>query len=185
MQAARRPAGLAGLVLQSPLVSTQVWLKDARILKDAMPPATRELLDKCDIPGAAPAADCEAATDAFNARHVRLRESPPAIAAYKAALPRSFSPAIYNHMWGRAEFTASGSLKDYDGRPLLRKLDGKRTLFLAGEHDEARPETVKALAAMVPGGAAFTEIPNAAHSAMNDNPAAYLAVLRPWLAARD
>ena len=183
--AARQPKPLAGVVLQSPLVSTEVWLKDARALKDAMPPAIRSLLDGCDTPGFAPKEQCDAATDAFYTRHVRMREPPAAVAAYKAALPRSFSQGIYNHMWGRAEFTASGTLKDYDGRRLLARLDGKRSLFVAGEHDEARPATVKALAAMVPGGADFAEIADAAHSIMNDNPAAYLAVLRPWLAARD
>ncbi|KAB7649048.1 proline iminopeptidase-family hydrolase [Polymorphobacter fuscus] len=183
--AARRPAALAGLVLQSPLVSTEVWLRDARILKDAMPPAVRDLLDRCDTPAAAPAADCDAATDAFNARHVRMRAPPSEVAAYKAALPRSFSPDIYNHMWGRAEFTATGTLRSYDGRPLLARLDGRRTLFVAGEHDEARPETVRGFAAAVPGGADFAMVADAAHSVMNDNPAAFLAVLRPWLAARD
>ena len=183
--AARQPAELAGLVLQSPLVSTEVWLKDARTLKDSMPPGVRALLDRCDTPGAAPNADCDAATDAFNARHVRLRAPPPAIAAYKAALPRSFSEGIYNHMWGRAEFTSTGTLRDYDGRPLLAKLDGKRTLFMAGEHDEARPATVAGFARVVPGGADFAEVPDAAHSMVNDNPAGFLKVLRPWLAARD
>ena len=39
-------------------------------------------------------------------------------------MPVSFSGDIYNHMWGRAEFTASGTLKDYDGRALLARLDG-------------------------------------------------------------
>lgn len=182
---AQRPPALAGLVLQSPLVSTELWLQDARVLKDRMPVATRELLDRCDTPGAAPKADCDAATDAFYARHVRLRTPPAVVEAYREALPRSFSEDIYNYMWGRAEFTATGTLKNYDGRPLLARLDGKRTLFVAGQHDEARPGTVKAFAAAVPGGADFVEIPDAAHSVMNDNPAAYLAALRPWLAARD
>jgi L-proline amide hydrolase len=183
--AARGPAGLAGLVLQSPLISTELWLHDARALKNAMPPAVRDLLDRCDTPGAAPKPDCDAATNAFYARHVRLHAPPDAIAAYKAALPRSFSDAIYNHMWGRAEFTASGTLKGYDGRPLLGALDGKRTLFVAGQHDEARAETVAAFARTVPGKADFAEIPDAAHSVMNDNPSGFLSVLRPWLTARD
>ena len=151
--AAQRPKALAGLVLQSPLVSTAVWLQDARALKDAMPPAIRDLLDRCDVAGAAPKADCDAATDAFYARHVRLYSPPAAIAAYRAALPRSFSAGIYNAMWGRAEFTSTGTLGDYDGRPLLQRLDGKRTLFVAGEFDEARPATVAAFARAVPGGA--------------------------------
>ena len=98
-------------------------------------------------------------------------------------MPRSFSPDVYNHMWGRAEFTASGTLKDYDGRALLKRLDGKRTLFVAGEHDEAIPSTIAAFAREA--GATFRDIPGAAHTALNDNPDAYLAILRPWLAAHD
>lgn len=181
--AARRPAELASAIIQSPLVSTDIWIRDANRLKDAMPPETRRLLYLCDTPGAAPQADCEAATDAFYARHVRRFEPPPAVQAYKDALPRSFSPDIYNHMWGRAEFTASGTLKDYDGRALLKRLDGKRTLFVAGEHDEAIPSTIAAFARQAD--AAFREVPGAGHTAMNDNPEAYLAILRPWLAAHD
>lgn len=183
--AARRPKELGGLVLQSPLVSTATWLRDAQLLKDAMPPAVRDLLDKCDVPGAAPKADCDAATAAFYDAHVRLRAPPPEIAAYRSAMPRSFSDGIYNHMWGRAEFTSSGTLRDYDGEALLAKLDAARTLFVAGEFDEARPETVALFAQTVPGGAAFAKIADAAHSIVNDNPAALLGVLRPWLAGVD
>nr|WP_310522706.1 proline iminopeptidase-family hydrolase [Polymorphobacter sp.] len=183
--AAQRPAGLAGLVLQSPLVSTEVWLRDARALKDAMPAGVRDLLDRCDVAGAVPQAECDAATEAFYARHVRMLEPPAAVAAYKAGLPRSFSEGIYHHMWGRAEFTASGTLRDYDGRGLLARLDGRRTLFVAGEFDEARPETVRGFAHDVPGGAGFAEVAGAAHSVMNDAPTAYVGLLRGWLAARD
>ncbi|MFW2831146.1 proline iminopeptidase-family hydrolase [Sphingomonas sp. ID0503] len=178
---ARRPPQLASLILQSPLISTDLWLKDASILKERMPPETRAMLDRCDGPNPPPAAGCEAATDAFYARHVRMRPPSPAIEAYRAALPRSFSPAIYNAMWGRAEFTATGSLKDYDGRPLLARLDGRRTLFVAGEHDEARPETVADFAREVPH-ASFAMIPDAAHSIMNDNGPAFVARLRRWFA---
>jgi proline iminopeptidase/L-proline amide hydrolase len=37
----------------------------------------------------------------------------------------------------------------------------------------------------VPGGARFELVPDAAHSVMNDNPAAYVALLRRWLAGQD
>jgi proline iminopeptidase/L-proline amide hydrolase len=176
---------LASLVLQSPLVSTPLWLRDARRLKDTMPAPIRALLDRCDVPGAVPQDQCDAATAAFYARYVRLRTPPPAIAAYRDALPRSFSEAIYTHMWGRAEFTASGTLKAYDGTPLLQRLDARRTLFVAGAQDEAIPATVASFARAVPGGARFAEVPDAAHSIMNDNPAGYLALLRPWLTEHD
>lgn len=181
--AGRRPKLLASAILQSPLVSTEIWLRDARRLVDTMPPETRRLLVACDTPGAAPKEACDAATEAFYARYVRRAEPPSEVAAYRAALPRSFSPDIYNHMWGRAEFTATGTLKHYDGRPLLTRLDGRRTLFVAGEHDEALPATVAGFARTAR--AAYRTVPDAAHVILNDNPAAYLAVLRPWLAAHD
>ena len=180
---ATRPAALAGLVLQSPLVSTDVWLKDAALLKAGMPGDVRALLDACDTPGAAPASACDAATDAFYARHVRQVLPPPAIAAYRDALPAPFAAGLYNHMWGRAEFTCTGTLKDYDGRPLLKRLNGARSLFVAGIDDEARPATIAGFAQAA--GARFAEIPGAAHSIMLDNPAAYLALLRPWLQRMD
>ena len=181
---ARRPPALAGLILQSPLISTASWLGDAHRLINAMPPAIRDVLYRCDQPEAADDPDCDHAIDAFYRRHLYLNDPTPAIAAYKAALPRSFSQDIYAYMWGRAEFTARGTLRDYDGTDLLARLDGRRTMFVAGEHDEATPETVAAFAQRVPG-ADFATIPDAAHLVMSDNPTAYLARLRPWLARQD
>ena len=180
---ARQPEVLAGLVLQSPLISTESWLADANRLKDAMPPDIRDLLYRCDTPGAANEEECARATEAFYRRHIHLADPPPEIARYRAALPRSFSPDIYHHMWGRAEFTASGTLRHYDGTPLLARLDGRRTLFVTGEADEALPETVAAFAARA--GAEFAIVPDAAHFAFNDNPHAFLAKLRPWLLRQD
>ncbi|MFD1612141.1 proline iminopeptidase-family hydrolase [Sphingomonas tabacisoli] len=181
--AAQRPAELASAIIQSPLVSTPIWMRDANALKDAMPPEIRRLLYLCDTPGAAPQAECDAATDAFYARHVRRFAPPPEIEAYRAALPRSFSPDVYHHMWGRAEFVATGTLKDYDGTALLKRLDPKRTLFVAGEYDEAVPTTVASFAKQA--GARFETVPGAAHTIMNDNPEAYLTLLRAWLRSHD
>lgn len=183
--AARRPAALVGLILQSPLISTAIWLQDAAILKAAQPPEIQRLLDACDTPGSAPQIECDTATAAFYASHVRRHDVPPANAAYAQTVRKSSDNRIYEAMWGHAEFTASGSLSSYDGSPLLASLDGQRTLFLAGTHDEARPATINAFAARVPGGAAFREIPDAAHTIWNDNPRALISVLRPWLAARE
>ncbi|WP_439547351.1 proline iminopeptidase-family hydrolase [Sandarakinorhabdus sp.] len=180
---ATRPAPLASLILQSPLVATDVWLQDAALLKAGMPAEVRDLLDRCDVAGAAPQKACDAATDAFYARHVRRVAPPKAFAVYRDALPVPFAANLYNHMWGRAEFTCTGTLKDYDGRPLLTKLDGRRTLFVAGEHDEARPETITRFAGAA--GAMMATAPDAAHSIMLDNPGWYLALLRQWLARQD
>lgn len=179
---ARQPTALAGLILQSPLIATAAWLADASRLKEAMPADVRALLDLCEIPGAAGEDACARATEAFYRRHVYLADPPPTIAAYRAA-SGEFNADVYRHMWGRAEFSASGTLRDYDGRPLLERLDGQRTLFLTGEADEATPATVASFARDA--GAAFAVIPDAAHFALSDNPRTYLAIMRPWLLRQD
>lgn len=181
---ARRPAGVASLVLQSPLVSTRSWLADANLLLRRLPAQTQATIAACDRPAPPPRPACEAATDAFYARFVRRAPVRAENQAYRNALPIPFSTRIYEAMWGRTEFVSTGTLRDYDGESLLARLDGTRTLFVTGQHDEARPATVHGFAERVPG-AAFAVIEGAAHAIFNDNPEAYLALLRRWFARMD
>lgn len=88
-------------------------------------------------------------------------------------------------MWGKSEFVATGTLRDYDGTPLLATLDGARTLFMVGQYDEARPVTALRFAAQVPGGAELAVIPGAAHGTLSDRPAETVGILRAWLARHD
>lgn len=181
---ARRRPGTASLIAQSPLVSTRSWLADANALRAALPPATRNILAACEEDVGPPPTICATATDAFYARHVRRHAVPPVIEAYRAAQPRRAGDIVYQRMWGASEFVATGLLKNYDGEPLLARLDGSRTLFVCGEYDEARPSTVGAFAARVPG-ARFEVVPGAAHLITIDRPNAYLALLRGWLRRHD
>jgi proline iminopeptidase/L-proline amide hydrolase len=87
-------------------------------------------------------------------------------------------------MWGPTEFVATGTLKDYDGEPLLAKLDGRRTLILVGQHDEARPITAAAFAERVPN-MEFGVVPGAAHWIFGDRPDDTIALLRGWLSRHD
>ena len=75
-------------------------------------------------------------------------------------------------------------MRDYDGEPLLAKLDGPRTLFIGGQYDEARPATLAGFAARVPG-AEFATVPGAAHGLFSDRPQETVALLRAWLARQD
>jgi proline iminopeptidase/L-proline amide hydrolase len=104
--------------------------------------------------------------------------------AYRTSEGRGFNAKLYETMWGRSEFVATGTLKDYDGEPLLAKLDGARTLFIGGQYDEARPATLQAFAARVPG-AEFAVVPGAAHGFFGDRPVETLGTLRGWLARHD
>lgn len=181
---ARRPTALAGLVLASPLISTRSWLADARALIGELPTSIQEELRRCGaLTLPAPPPSCDEPTRAFYAAFNRREPPAPDIKAYTGQ-GRGFNAELYRAMWGASEFVSTGTLKDYDGEPLLAKLEGKRTLFLCGQYDEARPVTVGAFGARVPG-AGFGVVPGAAHGLFNDRPAETIGMLRAWLAQQD
>lgn len=181
--AARRPEGLLSTILQSPLVSTRSWIDDANRLRTLLPADTQATLTACEASAPPPAATCETATRAFYAAFNRRDPAPPGIGAYARALPVPFNRRLYETMWGASEFVSTGTLSDYDGEPLLARLDGARTFFVVGQYDEARPATVADFATRA--GASFAVIEDAAHGILNDNPEAFLPTLRRWLGAHD
>ena len=180
----RRPAELAGLVLASPLISTRSWIADADALRAGLPPDVQATLKKCS-PTAPMTSACDKATDSYYAHYLRRNSQADGMSAYEAAHPTlKFNLQIYQAMWGSSEFVATGTLRGYDGEPKLANLDGPRTLFIDGQYDEARPATLGAFAARVPG-AAFAVVPNAGHLFYQDSPEEALGILRPWLRKQD
>lgn len=181
---ARGPAELAGLVLASPLISTRSWIADANALRAGLPTEVQETLNKCDARAPITSA-CEKATYNYYDHYLRREAQADGMRAYEAAHPSlKFNLQVYRTMWGSSEFAVTGTLRDYDGEPKLAKLDGLRTLFVDGQYDEARPATLGAFAARVPG-AAFAVIPNAGHLFYQDSPEEALGILRPWLRKQD
>jgi len=178
---ARRPAALCGLALASPLVSTRSWIVDADVLRRQLPADAQAKIATCDT---APGPVCDAGTAAFYRAFNGREPSTMAASLYARAHPGGFNPKLYNAMWGASEFVSTGSLRDYDGEPLLANLDGKRTLFIGGQYDEARPATLAGFAARVPG-AEFATVPGSAHGLFADRPQETVALIRGWLARQD
>jgi proline-specific peptidase len=182
--AARRPQALAGLALAGPLISTRSWLRDAAALRRRLPAPVQAELDRCETAAPPPGERCEAAANAFYGAFNRREPPNEAMAAYRKANGRGSNQTLNETMWGKTEFVSTGTLKAYNGEPLLARLDGPRTLFIVGQYDQARPETVGAFAARVPG-AEFAVVPGAAHGIFSDRPAETMALLRAWLARHD
>jgi len=182
--AARRPAGLASVILESPLISTRSWIADANILRTQLSPEIQATLNRCERPSPPAAATCDAATNDFYAHFLARRPRDPARAAYARALPVPRNDRLYETMWGSSEFVSTGTLRTYDGEPLLARLDGARTFFVCGQYDEARPATLAGFAARVPG-ASFAAIEDAGHAILNDNPETLLFHLRRWMRSHD
>ena len=178
---ARRPAALRGLAMASPLVSTKSWIADANALRATLPAAVQAQIASCDT---GPSRGCDDGVNAFYRAFNGREPAKPAAIAYAGAHPNGFNPKLYNAMWGPSEFACTGSLKDYDGEPLLAKLDGRRTIFLGGQYDEARPTTLAGFAARVPG-AEYATIPGSAHGIFADRTLETVALIRGWLARQD
>lgn len=182
---ARRPDALAGLCLASPLISTRSWLGDTNALRRTLPDEIQTELSACETPAPPPVDRCSAAEMEFNRRFGRRQQRPEALVAYLGRAGNlAFNTDVYRAMWGTTEFTATGTLKTYDGEALLARLDGPRTLFLVGQYDEHRPITAALFAERVPE-AEFAVVPGAAHSLHIDRPDETVAVLRAWLRRQD
>ncbi len=181
---ARRPKELAGLVLASPLISSHSWIADAHALRIKLPADVQDILIRCEGDRPPSPAACRKAENSFYAAYHRREPSPQAMKLYSHPDDRGFNMKLYQTMWGGNEFTATGTLRDYDGEPLLARLDGKRTLLMVGQYDEARPVTALAFSERVDG-AELAVVPGAAHSLFQDRPDETVAILRGWLARQD
>ena len=181
---ARRPPELAGLVLGSPLISTRSWIADANALRKRLPGNVQATLRTCDPPRPVTPA-CEAATNVFYANFNGREPRSDAYAAYVRSHPElGPNKRLYETMWGSSEFISTGTLRNYNGEPLLSKLEGAHTLLVVGQYDEARPVTLAGFAERIHG-AEFAVVPGAAHGFFRDRPEESLGILRPWLRQQD
>jgi proline iminopeptidase/L-proline amide hydrolase len=181
---AKRPKALAGLILASPLISTRSWLGDANALVAKLPATVRSDLKACDSPQPPADAVCQASTMEFYKAFNRREPASPAMKAYNGPPAPGPNRQLYETMWGKSEFVSTGTLKSYDGEPLLAKLDGPHTLFIVGQYDEARPVTAAQFADRVPG-SELAVVPGAAHGILSDRPIESISLLRAWLDRQD
>jgi pimeloyl-ACP methyl ester carboxylesterase len=86
-------------------------------------------------------------------------------------------------MWGPSEIKATGTLRDYDGEPLLKRIAAP-TLVQCGEFDEISPAACKLVAARIKG-AVTAVIPDSGHSTAVDGTEAYLRSVGGFTSAHD
>jgi proline iminopeptidase len=170
-------AGVRSVTLAGPLLSTPRWIEDARALVAQLPEPQRRAIAEAEAAGRYDTPAFAAANDSFSVRFNRRR--PPSAAAAADCEGSPGNDRMYRAMWGPSEFSATGTLRDYDRSPRLGELR-LPVLLMAGEHDEARPSTMEAFRAAIPG-ARVAIIAGAAHGMMNDEPAATAAAVRAFL----
>jgi proline iminopeptidase len=174
------PTGVLSVTLVGPLVGTDRWLRDANALVSQLSEGSQSAIRDA-------VASEDFTSDAFAAANTDFlsqfgSRSPGALAGVRECATRPPGDSgLYEYMWGPSEFLSTGTLRDYDRIDRLPELN-LPVLFLGGEYDEARPETMREFQALVPG-SALTIIRDAGHVSNVDQPEAFNAAVNEFLAA--
>ena len=167
---------LSSFIFSSPCLSAKRWKMDADKLIALLPSKVRQDIHRCESRNETNSSKYKAAVRLYTSRHLFRGKDEP--------IGRKLSNAGFNFegylkMWGPSEFKPTGLLRTFSRERELRKFTVP-SLFLCGEHDEARPETVRYYADQVPI-SRFAVVKGAAHNLALENPAAYLGIIRKFL----
>ena len=186
--AAAYPERTVSAVLSGTFISTPHWIMGTNLLIRDLPDEVRDTIVACESAAPPPAETCDPATAAFYREYNGRPDAPAATPAQRAYRERyageGWNAALYNAMWGPSEFSARGTLVSYDGTPLLSRVDGSKLLFMVGQHDEARIDTVQDFVTLAEG-AELAVVPGGSHSFLSERPEVTEAIWRDWLARKD
>jgi proline iminopeptidase len=149
------------------MLSTPDWIEDAKFLLSQMPIHLQDTINKYEALRNYTAPAYLAATDSFYSRHLS-RKSWPLIPNIECENVPELNEQIYNFMWGPTEFTATGTLIDFDRTDDLDTIE-EPILFVTGEFDEALPERMYEYQKLSKN-ASVEIIDDAAHKTMIDQP---------------
>ena len=170
------PEGIKGIILASPALSGKLWIRDSQLLLNQLPDSLQQVIRKYEKLKDFHAPEYQKAMMVYYKKHI-ARKLP-----WSADIDSTFQylgEEVYTFMNGPSEFTFTGTMQYYDATDRLHKIKVP-TLFICGEYDEARPETTKYYASLVPN-SKFAVIKDAAHMTMQDNPKQDLKEIRNFL----
>jgi proline iminopeptidase len=176
----KHPEGIKALIFNSPYFTTSLWKADADTLIMTLPDSVQRAIHTGEQTGDFESASYQMANEVY-AKNFGIRKT--RLTSELDTVQASGSKFIYNYMWGPTEFTATGTLKAYDNLDALEDVTVP-TLFITGEFDEARPETVRYFQSMVPG-SKFVMIEGAGHGTMHDNRAQNIGAIKTFLDSLD
>lgn len=146
--AARRPAGLRGLVIANSPASYVLWRQEMDVLRAQLPPGVDEVLRRHEAAGSTDSEEYQSASKAFYDRHVCRIDPWPRdyLASFMEAVD---NPTVYRTMNGPNEFHVIGTLRDWSVQDVLPDI-AVPTLLISGRHDEATPVTVQPYQDLIP-----------------------------------
>jgi len=174
------PKHVKGIIFSSPYFSTKRWIKDANKLVKKLPDSVQQIIKINEKNKTFDNPRYKEAVNLFYAKHLRRKERPQ---SRKDSANMFFGTNVYEYMWGPSEFTATGTLLNYDRIDKLQEVDVP-TLFMTGTYDEARPETVKNYQRLV-SGSEYVEISEAGHATLNDNQSQTIKAVKRFIDSLD
>ncbi len=171
----KRPAGVKGLVLCGPLLSTARWDADQRENIALMPGNIRKAIEHGERESDY-GEHYQVAMVAYYNKHVcRLDPWPDYLQEALAKL----NTDVYLTMWGPSEFTITGNLRSLDLLPELQRIT-QPVLLVCGDRDEAGVKTVKDYQMAFPD-AEMAVIPNASHLHQIEQPSIFKLIVNLFL----
>jgi proline iminopeptidase len=171
-----RPIGIKSLIFSGPLFSTKLHLKSVNQLKVNLPAAIRDTLLLHEKNGTIHSASFQKAYEEFAKLHwCRIFPFPKQIEE-SMNHPASNSFKI---MWGEYEFYCPGNLANFERTDVLHQIKVP-TLFTCGRYDLNTPQITNAYARQVKGSEFFV-FEKSAHMTMNEEPDAYVTVVKNFL----
>lgn len=170
------PNGIRALILASPCTNIRLWMNDADTLISTLPDSIQFYIKqsikniKLDSVKMKEAIDCY-----YDSFYTRKQPTTADVDSSRS----QFGINVYEYMWGKEDFFASGTLRDYDKTGNLDKIKIP-TLYITGEFDAARPNTVKYYHGLTPN-SKFVIIKNAGHITMHDNPKENIEAIRTFI----
>ncbi len=177
-----QPQGVASLTIASSPASMKQWVAEANRLRELLPADVQKTLLEHEIAGTTNSQQYKDATKVFNDRHV-CRLLP-----YPDYVKRSFDfldegGEVYNTMNGPNEFHVIGTIRDWDVRASLGKINAP-TLVTSGRHDEATPLIAETVKNGIPG-AQWVIFENSSHSSHVEEADRYMQVLAQFISQYD
>ena len=86
---------------------------------------------------------------------------------------------VYEYMWGKSEFSCTGTLAHHDSTPLLAKINVP-VLYISGQYDSGTPQAAFYYCSKTPNGEVAV-LPGCGHSLIVERPVEFNTILTEYL----
>ncbi len=172
----KKPAGVVSLIFSGPCLSASRWITDQHAWISQMPDSMQNAIRIGEETGNFATPEYQSALNYFYSIHV-CRMNP-----WPDCLNRSLAKMgvdVYEYMWGPSEFTATGTLKNFDRTGEMTGIKVP-TLFTCGEFDEATPATTAWYQSLLPG-SELKVFQDASHEHHLEKESEYIAAVREFI----